>query len=98
MQFAVIGYDATDGEAQARRQAARPSHIKLGDQMRDRGELLFAVALLNASDQMIGSICIVEFPSRSKLDEWLKVEPYVTGNVWEKIDVQPCRVGPSFAK
>lgn len=98
MQFAVTGYDGTDSEAPARRMAARPSHIKLGDEMRDKGELLFAVALLDSADRMIGSICIVDFPSRGKLDEWLAKEPYVTSKVWQKIDIQPCRVGPSFIK
>jgi hypothetical protein len=26
----------------------------------------------------------------------LQTEPYVTGGVWQSIDVEPCRVGPSF--
>jgi len=45
---------------------------------------------------MIGSVLIVDFPSRDALDEWLKVEPYVIGNVWDKIQVKPCKVGPMF--
>jgi uncharacterized protein len=98
MQFVVTAHDGKDKEATNRRQAARPKHIALGDQMRDSGELLYAVAILDESDKMVGSICIVEFPSRHQLDAWLKMEPYVTGKVWEKIEIQGCRVGPSFAK
>jgi len=41
---------------------------------------------------MNGSIYIVDFLSRKELDKWLKVEPYVTGKVWEKIDIIPCKV------
>jgi uncharacterized protein YciI len=98
MQFIVTGYDGSDVQALDRRMAVREAHIRAGDQMRDRGELLYAVALLNDEDKMTGSVCIVEFPSRAELDQWLNVEPYVTGKVWQKIEIRPCRVGPSFAK
>ena len=27
-----------------------------------------------------------------------RVEPYVTGKVWEKIEIKPCKVGPMFLK
>jgi len=98
MQFVVTGQDGVDGRALERRMAARAEHIRVGDEMRDRGELLFAVALLDSKEQMVGSVLIVDFPSRERLEEWLAVEPYVTGKVWEHIEVEPCRVGPSFTR
>ena len=39
---------------------------------------------------------VVDFADRAELDQWLKVEPYVTGDVWRKIEVAPCRVAPMF--
>ena len=98
MQFLITGYDGSDPEAQNRRQVARPAHITLGNEMRDRGELLYAVALLSDEGIMIGSVCVVDFPSHDELEGWLKVEPYVSGKVWEEVEIQPCRVGPSFSK
>jgi uncharacterized protein len=95
MQFVVIARDYAD--ALERRMAVREEHIARGNEMRDRGELLFAVALLDEDSRMIGSLLVLNVASRQKLDEWLKTEPYVTGNVWENIEVLPCRVGPSFA-
>ena len=97
MQFVVTGRDGNDPDALARRLAARAAHLKLGDEMRARGEALFGVAILDADQKMIGSIYVVDFPTREKLEEWLAIEPYVAGKVWQTIDVQPCRVGPSFA-
>jgi uncharacterized protein YciI len=47
---------------------------------------------------MTGSVLICQFDSRADLDKWLEHEPYVTGNVWHKIDVQLYLVGPSFRK
>ncbi|TCN26195.1 YciI family protein [Mesobacillus foraminis] len=45
---------------------------------------------------MIGSMMVVDYPSREELDKWLKEEPYVVGNVWQNIEIKPCRVAPIF--
>ena len=98
MQFLVLAYDGSDEQALERRMAARPAHIALGDELRDKGKHLFATAVLDDAGKMIGSMLVVEFQDRAELDQWLAVEPYVTGNVWKQIEVCPCRVGPSFAR
>ncbi len=96
MQFLVIGRDDTDEQALERRLASREKHIELGDEAVQKGEQIVGVALLNDEGQMCGSAMIVNFPSRVELDEWLKKEPYITGKVWEKVEVIPCKIGPSF--
>jgi uncharacterized protein YciI len=96
MQYLVVGYDGTDSETLNRRMAARSAHIALGDKMRAEGKMLYGVAILDDNEKMIGPVLICEFSTRPELDEWLKIEPYVTGKVWEKIEVKHCRVGPSF--
>jgi hypothetical protein len=40
---------------------------------------------------MIGSMIVYEFPDRAALDEMLKNESYITGKVWEKVEVMPFR-------
>ncbi len=96
MQFLVIGYDGADEEALARRLAVREAHIALGDKMRDAGNMLYGAAILDDHGKMIGSVLICEFDSQTGLEHWLKDEPYVTGNVWQKIEIRQCKVGPSF--
>ena len=96
MEFLITAYDGTDSEAMSRRMAARSAHLELGNEMLAAGTLLFAAAILDEGDNMIGSSMVVDFPSRSEVDEWLKIEPYVTGSVWEKIEVKKCRPGPAF--
>lgn len=98
MQFLVTAYDGKDDEALSRRMKVRDAHVRLGNQMRDQGQLLYGVAILDGSQKMIGSVYIVDLPSREAVDDWLKVEPYVIGNVWERIEVLPCKVGPSFTR
>jgi uncharacterized protein YciI len=77
--------------------AAREAHLALVVKNQAAGHAKFGAALLNDAGNMIGSMMVVDYPTREALDAWLAQEPYVTGNVWNKIDIQPCRIAPSFA-
>lgn len=96
MKFIVIARDGTDQDALNRRLKARADHIAMGDEAVKAGEQLLGAAMLNDEEQMTGSVLLVDFPSRKELDEWLKIEPYVTGDVWQNIEIMPCKIGPSF--
>ncbi|GLY98784.1 YciI family protein [Actinoplanes sp. NBRC 103695] len=96
MQFLLIAHDGDDDDALNRRLQAREKHIALGDEMVANGSMLYGGALLDDQEKMIGSVLVLDFPTRQELDAWLKIEPYVLGDVWRRIDVQPFRVGPSF--
>ena len=85
MQFVIIGLDGTDDEAPARRQAVRQDHIQKGDELLASGDLWYGAALLNDDGTMKGSMYVVDFPSEEALQEYLKTEPYVMGNVWQNI-------------
>jgi hypothetical protein len=98
MQFLVIAYDGTDDKALERRMAAREPHLAGIVKMKEAGTAVYGVAILNDREQMIGSVLVVDFPSRADVDVWLKSEPYVVGDVWRKIEVLPARVPPMFAK
>lgn len=91
MEFVVMGHDGTDEGALARRMAARPAHLELGQKSIADGSMLYAAALLDDNEKMIGSMLVVNYPSRAALDAWLKVEPYVTGDVWRRVEVLRCR-------
>lgn len=97
MEFLIIAYDGRDSEAMSRRMTARSAHLELGSKMILEGTLLYAAAILDDSNNMIGSSMVVDFPSRHELDVWLEVEPYVTGGVWKEVEVKRCRPGPAFA-
>jgi uncharacterized protein YciI len=80
-----------------RRLAVREQHVALGDALVAKGHMLFGAALLDEDGKMIGSMLVLEYPSRAELDEWLATEPYVVSGVWQKIRITTVRVGPSFA-
>ena len=96
MQFIVLAKDGTDEEALDRRKASRESHIAYSDMAVKIGEQIVGAALLDNEDNMRGSMMIVEFENIDKLREWLDHEPYITGNVWQNVEIIPCKVGPSF--
>jgi uncharacterized protein len=96
MQFMILAHDHRDESALARRMAARDAHLALARRHIDSGNLLYAVALLNEQGEMCGSMLVAAYDSRAHLDEWLAMEPYVTADVWQTVEVIPCRVGPTF--
>lgn len=98
MEYVVLAFDGTDSEALSRRMAVRSSHIKLGDQMRDEGKLLFAFGITNHQGNLCGSVMIFNFDCEEDLNKWKEEEPYITGNVWKEIAIHSGKVGPSFSK
>lgn len=91
-QWVITAYDGTDAEAIARRQSVRAAHLANVSPMVTDGRLKLGGALLDDNGAMIGSVAIVDFSSRTELDHWLATDPYVTGGVWQKVDVKPFRV------
>lgn len=95
MQFIVIAYDGTDEGALSRRMAVRDEHLKSAKRLYDDGKWMYAAGILDDEGKMIGSMIICDFPSREELDrQWMNDEPYVTGNVWQKIEIRRAQVAP----
>ncbi len=92
MQFVVIAYDGTDAGAPDRRLTARPAHLENARRMKAAGTLLTGGAILDDHGTMIGSLLLVDFPSRTELDAWLASDAYVTGDVWRKVEARHFRV------
>lgn len=91
MQFLVVAHDGTDAEARQRRLAVREAHLDGARRMAENGSMVCGGALLDDDGDMIGSACVVEFADRAALDAWLESDPYVTGDVWRRIEVTPFR-------
>ena len=92
MQFIVIGKDGTDPGAMERRLASREAHLRLGDEMEAAGSRWYGAAIFDDNQKMIGSMAVMDFPSELALNDWLKIEPYVVGDVWRTVEILKCRV------
>jgi uncharacterized protein YciI len=97
MQFVITAFDGKDSEALTRRMSARPKHLDYVKKAIEEGKHLYGGAILDDDNKMIGSVMIVDYPSKEVLvNEWLNNEPYVLGNVWQEIDIKPFRVADFF--
>ena len=96
MQFLITAYDGKDEKALDRRLAVREEHLKLVEKLFEEKKYLYGGAILDENEKMIGSSVVVDFQSREAVEEYLKMEPYVTGNVWQDIEVKPYKVAPLF--
>lgn len=92
MQFLLIAYDGDDSGAPERRMKVREEHLQKIEMMKKSGEFLFGGAILDDGGKMIGSMIVYEFPDRKSLDERLKDEPYLTKDVWKKVEIKPFRL------
>ena len=91
-QFMVLAYDGHDSDARARRDAVRSAHLAHVQPMVQRGEIILGGAILDEFGAMIGSMLVVDLPDHVAVDAWLDRDPYVTGNVWQRIEVKPFRI------
>lgn len=97
MQFLIIAYDYEDEGALERRMKAREAHIAHIAAARLKGNALMGAAILDDEGKMIGSSLTVDFPTREEMEGWLDMDPYLTGEVWEHVYIQPCKVAPAFS-
>ena len=96
MHFIVTAYDGKDSMAGERRENMRERHLKGILEQKKEGKHIYGAVILNDENNMIGSMLIVDYPSKETLvSEWLDNEPYITGGVWKEIDIKPCKV-PDF--
>jgi uncharacterized protein YciI len=90
-QFLLIAHDGDDAEAFDRRMAVRPSHLEGIAPLVEAGKISVGGAILDDGGRMVGSMVLADFPDRAALDEWVSNDPYVTGDVWRRIEVVPYR-------
>jgi uncharacterized protein len=93
MPFLVIGKDYADGYS--RRMENRSAHLEYLRKLSSEGKLYVASGLLNEDKMLNGSASFFTVDSKDEVEELLKDEPYVTGNVWETIEIIPCLI-PDF--
>jgi len=86
-QFLILASDYTDAYALERRLSVRPEHLsRMGVEKAD-GNLVIGGAKLDDNGNMVGSMLVINADSIAAARQWAQVDPYVTGKVWEKVEV-----------
>lgn len=88
MQYLIKAYDGNN--AQEKRLTVRPKHLENIAKVMEH--VICAGGLLDENGKMVGSVLVMEFADRLQLDAYLHSEPYLTENVWEKVDIDPMNV------
>ncbi len=83
MLFAIIGHDGSDGAAL--RPKLRPAHL---DNLRS---LANRVALAGPFTDGSGSLIVADFASEADALAFAQNDPYVTGGVFDRVEVKPFR-------
>ncbi|MGZ8516052.1 MAG: YciI family protein [Chitinophagaceae bacterium] len=91
-QYIMHAWDGTDEQALERRMKSRPAHLENARKLKGNGNFIMGGAMLSDEGKMIGSTMVMQFETKEQLQNWLDSEPYITGKVWEKMDLRPFRV------
>lgn len=91
-QYIMHAWDATDENALERRMSVRPAHFDNARKLKANGNFVIGGAMLSDEGKMIGSTMVLQFETKEQLQQWLDTEPYITGKVWEKMDLRPFKV------
>ena len=91
-QFIILADDYKDENALSRRMAVREDHLARMKEEKDKGNFVIGGARLDDDGKMRGSMLIVNLENEFAVQQWLKVDPYVVGKVWDNIEVRPFKV------
>jgi uncharacterized protein YciI len=91
-QYVIIGNDGDDEGALQRRLSVRPAHFDGVRRLKESNNYIFGGAILDDEGVMKGSVMVVQFESEEDLRHWYDNEPYVTGNVWKKVEIKKYKV------
>lgn len=91
MLFVVIAKDGTDAGAQARRGEARASHLETARALQAAGRLVTGGALLDAEQNMIGSMLVLDVANEAEARRLVEEDVYTRTGVWQSYEVWPYR-------
>ena len=91
-QFLLLADDYKDPDALSRRMSVREEHLKRMRIEKAEGRFIVGGAKLNEQGNMHGSMLVVQLDNEEAVKQWVNEDPYITGKVWEHVEILPFRV------
>ena len=91
-QFLILTDDYKDPDALSRRLSVRETHLQRMHEEKVKGNFIVGGAKLNDQGNMHGSMLIVQLENEDEVKKWVEEDPYITGKVWEKIEIFSFRI------
>lgn len=74
-----------------KRMLARPAHLARAQAL---GKQLVSGGALIKDSTMCGSMLIIDMPTIKQVRKWVEADPYVSGKVWDKIEINELKLVP----
>ena len=91
-QYLVLATDFTDEDCLERRMNVRTAHLERMKSEKSAGNFITGGARLDEYGNMNGSMLVIELENVEIAKTWIENDPYMTGKVWDKIEVIPFRL------
>ena len=91
-QFLILADDYKDPDALSRRLFVREKHLERMRIEKAAKRFIIGGAKLNEQGKMHGSMLIVQLENEAAVKDWVNEDPYITGTVWEHVEILPFRV------
>jgi len=91
-QFLILADDFKDPDALNRRLAVRTQHLIRMREEKIKGNFIIGGAKLNDLGNMHGSMLVVQLEDEASVKRWIDEDPYITGKVWEHVEILPFKV------
>jgi uncharacterized protein YciI len=90
--FLLLAHD--DPARPGHRQVVRPRHLPLLTEACRSGLIRFAGPMLDrVGGAPVGSIIVLDLPTREAVEAWLETEPFWTEGVWQRpVSITPCGI------
>src|SRR6267143_3697368 len=88
MNYYALFYEVVDNFV-ARRAPFRQEHLRLANEARERGEIVFAGALADPADR---ALIVFHVDDKSKVESFARNDPYVQNGLVKKWEVRPWNV------
>ncbi|KAJ3178823.1 hypothetical protein HDU87_003378 [Geranomyces variabilis] len=88
-QFVIIARDGADPKAFERRMAIRPAHLAGVKKLKAAGQVVLGGAIIGDESKMVGSVMVVDMPTKEAVEQYIKSDPYVKHGVWTKWEILP---------
>jgi uncharacterized protein YciI len=83
MKFVIIGYD--NAQAEAKRKLHRAAHLANLEPLDKHGRVVLAGPLTDKT----GSLMVLEFETREEVEDFVRHDPYVVHEVFERVEIHP---------
>lgn len=91
-QFLILAEDYKDKDALNRRLSVREAHLKRVRAEKTESRFIIGGAKLNTEGNMYASMLVVQLENEEAVRQWISEDPYITGKVWEHVEIFPFRI------